>query len=465
MIQLTSASDRVQIVTGTAVPVDVYASFLDHASGVITGGRKNTAITLATTTDVVLGVVEQRRVKTLHVRNRDGAASVLVTAQHTDGTTLVVLESVTLLAGEALVYLDGIGFRVLLATGAWKADPGPTGPSGPSGPSGPAGPTGSTGPTGAGGAVGAPGATGPSGPSGPSGPTGTTGPTGAAGAQGTIGPTGPSGPSGPTGPAGAGGAAGATGSAGATGPSGPTGPTGVTGSAGADAGFTGPTGPAGAQGTIGPTGPSGPSGPTGPAGAQGTIGPTGPSGATGAAGAEGAQGTIGPTGPTGTGPTGPTGATGPTGPAAAPSAFGAVLSGTQQFATTVTATFNQLTIPIASGQVYRVRAILPYRLDSGTSGIRLGLLFPAARRALFLLQGQAGVDAAALQSQVIRVSGGSILLATGTAVDAWLAVEGVLLCSGSGNLMFFGATELAGATARVQDGGNVTVWNMGPHTV
>jgi len=47
MLLLTSTSDLVQVVTGQAVTTDVHASWVDNASGTITPGRTNTAITIA----------------------------------------------------------------------------------------------------------------------------------------------------------------------------------------------------------------------------------------------------------------------------------------------------------------------------------------------------------------------------------------------------------------------------------
>jgi hypothetical protein len=178
-------------------------------------------------------------------------------------------------------------------------------------------------------------------------------------------------------------------------------------------------------------------------------------------------GATGPTGPTGTGPTGATGSAGPTGaagPAAYPSAQAAFLSGTQQFTTTVTANFNQMTIPIASGQMYQIRAALPYNFDGNSAGIRIGLLFPAARRANF----RAITETAAVgtvTSNVITASGGSVLVTSGTTVERNMTIDGVLLCSGSGNLIFYGASEVANLTARVLDGGSVIAWNLGPQAV
>jgi hypothetical protein len=220
---------------------------------------------------------------------------------------------------------------------------------------------------------------------------------------------------------------------------------------------------------VGITGPTGPSGPTGPTGVQGVAGPTGPTGLTGANGSIGPSGPSGPTGPIGpTGPTNPatgiTGPTGPTGTPGGPSAQFGFASGTQQFATTVTATFGQMTIPIASGNVYMIAAVLPYNLDTAASGMRLGLLFPAARRATLAIYAEVAAVGTFTVTNV-STSGGSVLITSGTTVTRVIKVDGVLLASGSGNFLFYGGSEVANGTARVLDGASVIAWNLGPQAV
>lgn len=113
MLLLTSTSDIVRVVTGSAGDVQVHASWVDNTAGVITPDRKNTPpITTATTTTVVgsPGLAAQRNVKHLNVENAHATVSNVVTLQHFDGTTSVTLIAVTLLPGENLVF-D--------ATGGW----------------------------------------------------------------------------------------------------------------------------------------------------------------------------------------------------------------------------------------------------------------------------------------------------------------------------------------------------------
>jgi hypothetical protein len=122
MLLLTSTSDKIQVVTGSAVVMEVHASWVDNASGTITPGRTNTEITTATTTDVVAspGASTQRNVQTLVVRNNDASSSNDVTVRHTDGTTAVDIFKATLAFGEALQFIDGVGFQVLANSGAVK---------------------------------------------------------------------------------------------------------------------------------------------------------------------------------------------------------------------------------------------------------------------------------------------------------------------------------------------------------
>lgn len=117
MLLLTSITDKLQLIVGSAGAIDVHASWLDNAAGAVQPGRTNTNISTATTADIVPSPAAstQRNIKTLHVRNR-GASANTVTVQHTDGTTVAQLHQVTLAAGQTLQYIDEIGFIVPAAT-------------------------------------------------------------------------------------------------------------------------------------------------------------------------------------------------------------------------------------------------------------------------------------------------------------------------------------------------------------
>jgi len=105
VLLLTSTSDIIRIVTGSAADVDVHASWVDNASGTITPGRTNTTpITTATTTTVVgsPAASTQRNVRSLYIHNTHATVSTTVTVQHFDGTTNVDLINCTLLPDEHL---------------------------------------------------------------------------------------------------------------------------------------------------------------------------------------------------------------------------------------------------------------------------------------------------------------------------------------------------------------------------
>jgi hypothetical protein len=116
MLLLTATTDKIQLVTSAAVTVDVHASWMDHtlATDNVEGGRTNTAITTATTTDIVPvpGSGVTKNVKTLHIRNKHASTQVDVTVLFDQNGTDFELFKATLRAGETLEYVEGIGFFV-----------------------------------------------------------------------------------------------------------------------------------------------------------------------------------------------------------------------------------------------------------------------------------------------------------------------------------------------------------------
>ena len=122
MLLLASTSDALRVTTSAAVAVDCHASYVDRNGSTITPGRKNTAISTATTTDVVAAPAAStfRTVKTLTVRNRSGS-SCDVTVIHTDGTLAMELIKASLGPGELLHYDESAGFTVKDLTGAVKS--------------------------------------------------------------------------------------------------------------------------------------------------------------------------------------------------------------------------------------------------------------------------------------------------------------------------------------------------------
>lgn len=114
MLLLTSTSDIIRVVTGSAANLNVHASWVDNNAGTITPGRTNTAaITTATTTTTVgsPAASTQRNVKTLYITNNHATASTQVTVQHFDGTTSEDVAGCTLLAGEKLAMIEDGSWR------------------------------------------------------------------------------------------------------------------------------------------------------------------------------------------------------------------------------------------------------------------------------------------------------------------------------------------------------------------
>lgn len=108
MLTLAGTSDKIRVTSSAAVTTDVHASHNLLSGTTVTPGRTNTAITTATTTDVVASPTGTDRinVRKLNIRNKHASSSQTITVIHTDGTTAVELFKCTLFAGEELVYAD-----------------------------------------------------------------------------------------------------------------------------------------------------------------------------------------------------------------------------------------------------------------------------------------------------------------------------------------------------------------------
>jgi hypothetical protein len=109
MLLLTSTSDLVRLVTGTATStIEVHTSYVDVNGTTITPGRTNTLITTATTTTIVgsPAASTQRNVKAIYCTNDSLGTSCSVGVEHTDGTNVVELIQFILLPGENLGYRE-----------------------------------------------------------------------------------------------------------------------------------------------------------------------------------------------------------------------------------------------------------------------------------------------------------------------------------------------------------------------
>jgi hypothetical protein len=116
MIILTNAgTDKLQLVTSVAATFDVLASWTDLASngsGDPTPGRTGTAITTATTTDIVAtpGASTVRNLKELTVRNKHASLPCDVTVIYNANGTQYELYKTSISPGETLEYIEGIGW-------------------------------------------------------------------------------------------------------------------------------------------------------------------------------------------------------------------------------------------------------------------------------------------------------------------------------------------------------------------
>lgn len=128
MIFLAGAAsnpDKLQLIT-SATPggsgVNVHASYADSQTSGVTVAPQNARITTATTTDIVSGAGASimRNVKNLKISN-DGTVSQNIILQILiGGATAIILETVTLAAGERFGYEEGVGQRVFDAAGREK---------------------------------------------------------------------------------------------------------------------------------------------------------------------------------------------------------------------------------------------------------------------------------------------------------------------------------------------------------
>lgn len=103
MLNLATTS-KVQVVSSAAATLDIYASFVDLAGTTVTPGAQATAMTTASTQDVVAAPgAGVRNVKSLTVRNK-GAVSTTVTVHVDVSGTDYEVRKVTLAPGQSLVY-------------------------------------------------------------------------------------------------------------------------------------------------------------------------------------------------------------------------------------------------------------------------------------------------------------------------------------------------------------------------
>lgn len=121
MIYLTANTDKLQLTTSTAATIDVQANYIDAVltTGVFSGaGRQNTAISSATTTDVLAAPASStlRTLKQMTARNKHASLACDVTVIYDANATDSEIEKFTLQPGECLIYIEGVGFFLRSAT-------------------------------------------------------------------------------------------------------------------------------------------------------------------------------------------------------------------------------------------------------------------------------------------------------------------------------------------------------------
>lgn len=124
MLQLFLTTDKVSLITSAAATLDVHASFMDMTQAdppVVKGttsGKQNTAITTATTTDIVAApdATTTRNVKEIIIRNKHASLATDVTVQFNANATLFELIKVTVPAGSTLEYTEATGWFLIANT-------------------------------------------------------------------------------------------------------------------------------------------------------------------------------------------------------------------------------------------------------------------------------------------------------------------------------------------------------------
>ena len=125
MIYLTATTDTIEVVTSAAAAVDVQVSAIEAVTSGLTSPqavRQNTAITTAATTAILAapGASNTRTVKKITIRNKDATVTTDVTVRFNQNGTAYEIHKVTMLPGECLQYIEGVGFFELTNTSASK---------------------------------------------------------------------------------------------------------------------------------------------------------------------------------------------------------------------------------------------------------------------------------------------------------------------------------------------------------
>lgn len=116
MMNLATTTDKFQLTTSVATNVDVYASFVDLNGTTVTPGKQLTAITTATTTDIVAAPASStfRNIKHLTIRNKGNSATDITIIFDANGTDYEIFKT-NLSPGDNLVHYEEAGFIVVPA--------------------------------------------------------------------------------------------------------------------------------------------------------------------------------------------------------------------------------------------------------------------------------------------------------------------------------------------------------------
>lgn len=109
---LVATTDKVQLTTSTAATIDVIASWTDLSGTTVTPGKTLTAISSATTTDIVPvpAASTAKRVQEIMIYNKDASLSCDVNCVFDANGTDYLMPKFTLTPGMTLEYIEGIGF-------------------------------------------------------------------------------------------------------------------------------------------------------------------------------------------------------------------------------------------------------------------------------------------------------------------------------------------------------------------
>jgi hypothetical protein len=120
MINLSSTSDILQLITDAASDIEVHVSWVDLIGTTVLPDRKNNAsITTATTTTILPSPAAStvRNAKLITIHNNHATVSCGVRLIHNDGTTTAELFPSTLSPGSSAIYSDAAGWQRIDSAG------------------------------------------------------------------------------------------------------------------------------------------------------------------------------------------------------------------------------------------------------------------------------------------------------------------------------------------------------------